>query len=164
MTGHNSFDDSYLSQACRGAWFELIMGMRCTHSFTLSPEIPGLCPEEAHRLGEMLGKRLKDRACLRAGSIVMFPERCAKGRWHYHGFVAAARECEKERLDSVADIVMTDAMMKQACRKYGRAIHGPNCTRPSSCFKPIRGCSARAVHYAMKQWSLQEKSGMVIYI
>ena len=164
MSHQHPLGDSRLAQLCRDAWFELLMEMRCTHSFTLSPQIPGLCAEEAFRLGEMLAKRLKDRAGLHSGSIVMFPERCPSGLWHYHGVVVAVRTCEQEHLDSVAEIVMTDAMAKQAVRKYGRSLHGPTHSRPSSRFERIRGCPAQAVHYAMKRWRFEGKEGTVIYI
>jgi hypothetical protein len=144
-------------------WANLIRSRGCTHFVTFSPLIPGLRLHETVKLGETLAKRLRDRAGLPAGSVILIPEQCSLGLWHYHGFVAASTLDQATYLMGQAPQMLTEVMKQQAIRKYrpDRYAHlGP---RSSALIEPLGEEPDGAIYYATKYWDRNDKAANVIY-
>ncbi len=147
----------------KNAWIELIQSLDCSHVITLSPFVPGIGGDARFKLGEALARRLKDRAGLSGGQLVLIPEQSPDGFWHYHGFVASRTAYQQDFLDRQAKDLLEDAMRKQASLKYG-----------VRCGQDELGCSALverrgedikpAILYATKQWDHQDKGSIAIFV
>ena len=109
-------------------WKGLIQSLGCTHFITLNPLVPGLRQHEALKLGETLAKRLKDRAGLPSGSVILIPEQCSQGFWHYHGFVKVTDASQANFLNTCVClwIYRQCAVLSEASRgpAQGSASHG----------------------------------------
>jgi hypothetical protein len=145
-------------------WEGLIQSLGCTHFITCSPLVPALKVDEALKIGETLAKRLKDRADLPAGKIVLIPEQCSEGKWHYHGFVAVTTPEQAEYLMTEAPQMLEEAMKQQAVRKYRPDRYINSEPRSSARIEPLGEEPDGALHYATKYWERQDKAANVIYV
>jgi len=145
------------------AWVDLIHSLECSHVITLSPFIPGIVGDARFKLGESLARRLKDRAGLNAGQVVLIPEQSPDGFCHYHGFVSCRTSYQRDFLDLQAEELLEHAMRNQAELKYRVRYE-----------RDRLGCSAlvekrgedfeSAVLYATKRWDLQDKGSIAIFV
>jgi hypothetical protein len=145
------------------AWINLIHSLECSHVITLSPFIPGIVGDARFKLGESLARRLKDRASLKPGQIVLIPEQSPDGFCHYHGFVSCRTPYQRDFLDREAEELLEHAMRNQAELKYRVRYE-----------RDRLGCSAlverrgenieSAVLYATKLWDLQDKGSIAIFV
>jgi hypothetical protein len=145
-------------------WKSFIQSLNCTHFVTLSPLVRGLRQHEALKIGETLAKRLKDRAELASGSVILIPEQCSEGFWHYHGFVKVTNASQATFLKADAGEMLVDAMKKQAARKYRPYRYVNSEPRSSALIEPLGEEPNRAFHYATKYWDDQDKAANVIYV
>lgn len=145
-------------------WKGLIQSLGCTHFITLNPLVPGIRQHEALKLGETLAKRLKDRAGLPSGSVILIPEQCSHGFWHYHGFVKVTDASQANFLKTEADQVLIDAMKQQAVRKYRPNRYQHWEPRSSALIEPLGEEPDGAIHYATKYWGRHDKAANVIYV
>lgn len=148
----------------RTAWIDLARRRASTHFLTLSPLVAGLRQHEALKLGETLAKRLKDRAGLPEGAIILIPELSSDGMWHYHGFVAVATPEEAEYLMTEAPQMLEEAMKQQAVKKYRPDRYINSEPRSSALIEPLGEEPDGALHYATKYWERQDKAANVIYV
>ena len=145
-------------------WQALIRSLGCTHFITCSPLVPGLDLYEVLKLGETLAKRLKDRADLPDGTVILIPEQSSDGMWHYHGFVAVTTPEQAKYLMTEAPQMLEEAMKKQAVRKYRPDRYVNSEPRSSALIEPLGEEPDGAIYYATKYWDGQGKGENVIYV
>ena len=148
----------------RQNWQEIIKNGGFNTFLNLNPETPGLRVHEMAQLGETLAKRIKDRANLPAGSVILIPENCAQDLWHYHGFVAATTSEQFVYLRDEAAQMLEHAMKTQIVRKFRPNRYQGTEPRASALIEPLGDEPDGAIYYATKYWDVQHKGETIIYL
>lgn len=149
------------SDQSKEAWTGVVSTTPWTHDITISPLNRYLRTQEAiFCCGLSLAKRIREREHLKPGHVILFPERCPNGFWHYHGFVVHPNG--KESNFAVAgSVYLTSQLKLQAEHKFTCTKFSPT-TRPSVLIRPLHEDATPMIHYAMKDWRSQNKGDNVI--
>jgi len=148
----------------RHNWQEIIKNGGFNTFLTLNPAAPGLKAHEALKLGETLAKRIKDRANLPAGSVILIPEISPQDLWHYHGFLAVTTLEQFVYLRDEGTQMLEEAMKSQIVRKFRPNRYEGIEPRSSAVIEPLGDEPDGAIYYATKYWDVQHKEQTIIYL
>ena len=155
----NNFYQS--SDPLKKAWTAVVATTPWTHDITISPQNRYLrTQEEIFRCGLSLAKRIREREHLKPGQVILFPERCPNGFWHYHGFVVHPHGKESN-FAAEGSAYLISQLKLQAKHKFTCTQFSPT-TRPSVLIRPLHEDATPIIHYAMKDWRSQNKGDSVI--
>ena len=152
------------TNSVRQNWQEIIKNGGFNTFLTLNPAAPGLKAHEALKLGETLAKRIKDRANLPAGSVILIPEQCSQGLWHYHGFLAVTTLEQFVYLRDEGAQMLEHAMKAQIIGKFRPDQYQRTEPRSSALIEPLGDEPDGAIYYATKYWDVQHKGETIIYL
>jgi hypothetical protein len=146
----------------RPAWQGIAESMAWTHSITISPHNPYLGEHGVYGCGCAFAKRMRDRESIGQGGVLLIPEQCPEGFWHYHGVVTHPMGTTAADFASAATGYLNQQMQLQSMHTI-RGARFTSLPVPSVCITPRGPVSEAAVRYAMKGWEAQRKADNVIW-
>jgi len=146
----------------RPAWERIANSMNWTHSITISPHNPYLGPHCIYSCGSAFAKRMHDREDIGPKGILLIPERCTDGFWHYHGVVTHPLGTSAVNFAANGSCYLIKQMELQA----EHTVRGARITSlpvPDVRIESRGPQAEAAVRYAMKQWTAQGKAHHAIW-